>query len=288
MSPAHAAGQPWAWHAHPDVWALVLAVAVFYWWAFTRLGPRVVPAGRPVASRRNKAAIVTGVALLWLAADYPMHDIGERYLMSVHMTQHLLITLGVPGILLAGTPPWLMRWLFVRPARVHAVVRRLSRPLVAALLFNFVTAFTHWPVMVNLSLEAHPIHLVVHAVMFTSALLMWLPVLNRIPELPRMSYPVKMLYLFLQSILPTIPASFLTFAETPVYRFYASVPRIWGMDVIEDQQLAGAIMKVIGGSALWAVIVVMFFRWYAQSQREDRDTLTWADVERELERTEPV
>lgn len=285
---AHAGPTPWEWHAHPDVWTLIVVIVAAYTYAFRRLGPRLVEPGVPVVTRRQVATLATGIVLLWIAADYPMHDIGGNFLMSVHMLQHLMFTLVVPGILLAGTPAWLLRHTLVRPRVVYAVVRRLARPLPAAILFNTVTAVTHWPALVNLSLREHPVHFVVHAVMFTSALLMWLPVLNRLPELPSMSYPLRMLYLFLQSVLPTVPASFLTFAEKPVYRFYESVPRIWGMDVIEDQQLAGAFMKVIGGAILWGVIVTMFFRWYRQSERDKGDELTWDDVERELERTAPA
>lgn len=285
---AHAGPTPWEWHAHPDVWTLIIVIVAAYTYAFRRLGPRVVEPGVPVVTRRQVATLATGVVLLWIAADYPMHDIGGNFLMSVHMLQHLMFTLVVPGILLAGTPAWLLRHTLVRPRVVYAVVRRLARPLPAAILFNTVTAVTHWPALVNLSLREHPVHFVVHAVMFTTALLMWLPVLNRLPELPSMSYPLRMLYLFLQSVLPTVPASFLTFAEKPVYRFYETVPRIWGMDVIEDQQLAGAFMKVIGGTILWGVIVTMFFRWYRQSERDKGDELTWDDVERELERTAPA
>lgn len=289
---AHASGQAWAWHPHPDVWALIALISFSYWYAFARLGPRLLPAGQVVVTRRQRLTVITGIFLLWVASDYPVHDISENYLMSMHMAQHLMFTLVVPGILIAGTPDWLIRHLLVRPRRVHAVVSRLAKPLIAALIFNFVTALTHWPVMVNTSLEVHWFHFFVHALMFSSALLMWLPVLNRLPELPRMSYPVRMIYLFLQSILPTIPASFLTFAENPIYSFYETVPRVTGLSVLEDQQLAGGIMKVFGGTILWAVIVVMFFRWYAESQRDKGEPLTWDDVERAFDQApateEPV
>jgi putative membrane protein len=285
---AHASGKPWEWHSHPDVWALIALVAIGYIYALTRLGPRLLGPGQKVVTRRQVATITTGIILLWVASDYPIHDIAEEYLMSVHMVQHLLLTLAVPGILLAGTPDWLLRWLLVRPRAVHALVSRLGKPLIAGLIFNIVTAVTHWPAMVNMSLEHHALHFVVHTVMFTTAALMWLPVLSRLPELPTMSDPAKMVYLFLQSVLPTIPASFLTFAQVPLYRYYAHAPRIWGMSAVEDQQLAGAIMKVIGGAVLWAVIATMFFRWYAREERSKSGELTWDDVERELQRTGPA
>jgi putative membrane protein len=92
-----------------------------------------------------------------------------------------------------------------------------------------------------------------------------------------------MLYLFLQSILPTVPASFLTFARAPVYHFYESVPRIWGIGVLNDQQIAGLIMKIGGGLLLWACIAAIYFRWSAKEERGESEEVTWETFERELE-----
>jgi putative membrane protein len=68
-------------------------------------------------------------------------------------------------------------------------------------------------------------------------------------------------YLFLQTLLPTIPASFMTFGTTPLYAGYVDAPRLWGLSPLEDMQLAGLIMKIGVGLMLWTVIAIMFFRW---------------------------
>jgi len=107
-----------------------------------------------------------------------------------------------------------------------------------------------------------------------------------------------MLYLFLQTIIPTVPASFLTFGNTPLYRIYETFPRLWGVGALTDQQVAGLIMKIAGGFYLWTVIAVIFFRWYEREEGpeapgpgsetppepadEADEVLLWADVEREL------
>lgn len=289
MFPAHAGLSGWEWHAHADVWALVAAVGGGYWLALTRLGPSHVRPGEPVATRRQVTLFCLGLAALWLHADWPIHDIGEHYLFSVHMLQHIGFTLVAAPLLLLGLPVWLVRRL-VRARPVHFVVSRLARPLAAALVFNVVTVFTHWPVVVEASVRNHPLHFGVHVLVFTSALLMWFPVLNRVPELPRMrSEAARMIYVFLQSVIPTIPASFLTFGEGLLYPFYGDAPRPFAMTALEDQRLAGALMKVYAGLLLWSVIVVIFFRWYARDQQEAADgVLTWEEVERELARTEPA
>ncbi|HUP68799.1 MAG TPA: cytochrome c oxidase assembly protein [Acidimicrobiales bacterium] len=285
---AHAGVSAWEWHAHPDVWTLVIVLGGLYWFAVSRLGPSRAARGETVVTRRQVTYFGLGLAALWLHSDWPVHDIGEHYLFSVHMFQHIGLTLIAAPLLLMGLPGWLVR-LLLRPRPLRYVFSRIARPLPAAVLFNTVIVLSHWPVVVNGSLEHHGVHFSVHVVLFTSALIMWFPVVNRLPELPTMTYPSRMLYVFLQSVIPTVPASFLTFGDGVLYRFYAEVPRPFPMSAIEDQQVAGALMKVYAGALLWGVIVAMFFRWYAKEERDKvDDVLRWEDVDAELRRTEHV
>lgn len=87
-----------------------------------------------------------------------------------------------------------------------------------------------------------------------------------------------MFYLFLQSFVPTIPASFLTFGSEPIYRFYAQAPRLWGLSAISDQQIGGLLMKIGGGLLIWAVIAALFFRWNYEEQTGAPDWLYWRDL----------
>ena len=285
---AHAGISGWEWHPHPDVWLLVGVLAGAYWLALTRVGPTQVGPGEVVASRRQVGLFSLGLLALWLHADWPIHDIGEHYLFSVHMVQHIGFTLIAAPLMLLGLPAWLLRWL-ARPRGMRFVLTRLTRPLAAAVIFNTVVVLSHWPLVVNAALRHHPLHFVLHVVIVASALLMWFPVLNRDPELPHMRPAPRLIYVFLQSVIPTIPASFLTFGSGVLYDFYGEVPRPFALSAIEDQQLAGAMMKVYAGLLLWSVIAVGFFRWYAREQRDGADeVLTWDEVERELARTEPA
>jgi putative membrane protein len=281
---------PWEFHPHPDVWLLVGALALLYAWALLRLAPTGLPRSERVP-RRKVTVFGAGLVLLWAMSDWPVHDLAEDYLYSVHMVQHTLLSLAAPALLLLGLPTWLQRRL-VATAPLRRLLPRVARPLVAAIVFNTVIAFSHWPAFVDATLRSELLHFAAHTLLFVAATLMWIPVVNRLPELPTLSYPMRMIYLFLQSVLPTVPASFLTFAEGPVYRFYASVPRPFAISVVEDQQLAGAIMKLGGGLILWGTIIVLFFRWYDGEQqaakRRRAGVLTWDDVERELQTTRPM
>src|SRR5260370_41650444 len=89
--------------------------------------------------------------------------------------------------------------------------------------------------------------------------------------------------LFLQSIVPTVPASFLTFGSTVLYHSYAHRASIWGLSPVQDQQVAGLIMKIGAGILLWSLIAVTFFRWAADEERAQQPRLR-RELSRELTR----
>ena len=267
----------------PDIWLLVTLLSVGYWYALRQVGPRHVARGERVASREQVVSFSLGVLSLWVALDWPVDPLGDHYLLFVHMFQHMLLMLVAPPLLLLGTPAWLLR-ILLRPRWFRAVARQLTRPFIALVFFNLIIVLTHWPSWVNLTLQSEPFHFFSHGLLFFSALCMWWPVLSPLPEMPTLSYPGRMLYLFLQSIVPTIPASFLTFGSTPLYSFYTRVPRIWGLSAVADQRIAGLEMKILGGAILFAIIAVIWFKWWGQEQKtEGWDALEWGRVDHELE-----
>ncbi|MEO8475605.1 MAG: cytochrome c oxidase assembly protein [Actinomycetota bacterium] len=266
-----------AWHPHPDVWLLFGSIIAGYLIVCRR---HEEATGTPTEPRKRRLFFL-GMAVLWVGADYPIHDLAENYLYSAHMVQHMLFTLAAAPILLAGMPAWLMRDL-LRPRPVRTVWRFLTRPLVALVFFNAVLLFSHWPAVVEASVGSALTHFSLHGLIVLSALVMWWPVVSPLPEMPSLPAPGQMMYLFFQSLAPTIPASFLTFGHHPLYPIYGTFPRIWGVNVLDDQLMAGLIMKLVGGMILWTVIAVVFFRWGARENREGFDALAYRDVEREI------
>lgn len=272
------------WHLHLDVLALVVAMQVSYLLALRRERSRRADAGdeRPVATSGQVWSWTIGVALIWVAGSWPVHDLAEGYFYSVHMVQHMLFTLAVAPLLLLGTPTWLARRI-VPGDRARGALRQVCRPVVGVIQFNAVLVLSHWPAVVEATLHHHMLHLVAHAVLLGSALAMWMVVVSPLPEVPRAKPPTQMLYLFLMTIVPTVPASFLTFNSKPLYHFYEHVPRLWGWSALSDQQIAGLIMKIVGGFYLWVVIAIVFFRWHQREERLERaaaagEVLLWDDV----------
>lgn len=284
--------EPWRFQQHIEVWVLIIAVVASYTYAVRKIGPRIVASGE-VVTRKQLTAFIAGVLMLWVASDWPIHDISEEYLYSVHMFQHMMYSYFVPPLVLLATPYWLFDLIF-SSNRSRRVINFATKPVIAGLLFNLVIMITHIPALVNQSVSNGPLHYALHVLVITSSLLMWFSVCG--PDKQRhLSYGGKTIYLFLMSVVPTVPAAWLTFAEGAVYKHYDIAVRVWGLSVTTDQQLAGAIMKTGGSIFLWSIIVFIFFRRFigrffaeASYARPPEPVLTYEEVASAFEANPPA
>jgi putative membrane protein len=254
------------WQPHPEVWLLVAAIVALGLYASRVIQPHAVASGEPPISDRQRWWFVLGVVLLWVASDWPLHDVAEQRLYSVHMLQHMMMTVVIPPVFLLATPEWLARYI-LGEGRANRWFHQLARPLPAVAGYNILAALAHWTGIVNLSVQNGPFHYLMHTLLVGTALLAWTPVCGPLPEL-WVSPPAKMMFIFSMSIIPTVPAAFLTASEGPIYSSYNHGPRLWGISVVGDQQFAGAVMKVIEGAYLWAIILVLLLRWLSSDQRD--------------------
>ena len=115
----------------------------------------------------------------------------------------------------------------------------------------------------------HDLHILQHLTFMASAVLMWWPLLSPLPEVPRISYPAQMLYLFMLGIPMSVVGALIALSERLLYPFYLEVPRLWDLTPLVDQQLGGLIMWVPGGLVFWIVMTVVWFRWAAREARGD-------------------
>lgn len=288
------AQDPARWQPHPEVWVLVAVVIGLGFYVDRTIQPTMVASGHAAISRRQKAFFWTGVFVLWAASDWPVHDLGEQYLFSIHMVQHMVLSFIMPPLFLLATPTWLARLML--QGRFGRTLLRLSKPVLAGFVFNLFVAATHWSAVINLAVTNGPVHYLLHLALVFLALMMWMPVCGPVPEL-RMVPLAQCAYLFMMSVLPTIPAAWLTLAEKPVYSAYDRPYRLWHMGVVTDQQTAGLIMKLGGGAFLWTLIIVIFFKWSVARETEEKqsrrvvaedEVLTWNAVTSEFERLGPA
>ncbi len=265
-----ASGAPWSWtwRAYPGVWLLVGGLVAFYVVALRRLEPsRFAADDRPVTVR-ELIVFATGVLALWVALDWPVGLLAAGYLLSAHTAQYLLLVLVAPPLLLLGCPRWLLRRL-IRGRTAFRVARYLSRPLVPLLVYNVVLVAMHMPPAIEAARGTALVTFTLDMVTIASGLIFWWPALGRLPELQPMGYPGRIGYLLLSVFLPTVPAVFFTYARFPIYELYELAPRVHGISAVTDQQVAGLMMKTVGGLILFTTMSVMFFRWHRMEQEEE-------------------
>ena len=258
---------PWRFQAHPEVWLLVFVVIAGYIYAVRVIGPRIA-GPTPSITRRQGVSFVVAVLILWGASDWPIHDISEEYLYSAHMLQHMMLSYFMPPLMLLAIPGWLFDSV-IGNGRARLAIHFLSRPIIAGASFNLVVIVTHIPDLVNRSLSNGLLHYSLHVLLISTALLMWMPICGP-DKLYQIGYGGKMVYLFLMSVIPTVPAAWLAIADGVVYRHYDIPVRVFGLSATTDQQIAGAVMKSGGTIFLWSIIVFIFFRRFAGKFSEEQ------------------
>ena len=246
-----------AWSIHPSTVVGLAAIAGLYLWRARHASPE-----KPISGAR-RLSFFSALFVIFASLNGPIHDLSDTYLFSAHMVQHLLLTMLMPPLLIAGVPGWMIRPLLAQRA-VRAVARAVTRPIACFAIFNLVIAMWHLPVFYNAAMDNHSIHILEHLMFMAAAVLMWWPLTSQLPELPRLSYPGQMLYCFLMILPMSIVAVYISMAEQVLYPAYASAPRITSLSPLEDQLLGGLIMWVPGGLIFMLIMSVIFFKWAAR------------------------
>ena len=209
------------WHAHPDVLIglAILEGAYLYGVGPLREKHRLADDIDP----RQVATFTAGILVIFISLLSPIHELSDQYLFSAHMLQHVLLTLVAPPLLILGTPDWLIRPL-LRADLSFRLARLVTHPIVAFASFNLIFALWHIPSLYNTSVTNHGIHIAEHLLFISAAVVMWWPLTSRMPELPRLPYPLQMMYLFLLSIAQIIVFAPITFSTEPLYEWYENAP----------------------------------------------------------------
>lgn len=243
---------------HPSVPIGVAILIAIY------LGACRVIVRRP--SRRNAMWFALAMAAI-LYAHTELDELADARIFSMHMLQHLMETFVIPPLLLLGIPGWMMRPLLLSRA-IKPIARVLTSPLVAFLIFSAVFVTAHFPPVFELMCRDENFHIFLHLLFMASGVLLWWPILSPMPELPRLSYPAQILYLFLLMIPMTAVAAPITLATRVIYPWYTEGAHGWGLTAIDDQVLGGLLMWIGQGTYLMIVFTFIFYKW---SEREDRD-----------------
>lgn len=231
----------------------------------------------------RSALFYLGMFTLFAAVNSPLHVLSERHFSS-HMAQHLLVmTVGVPLILLGAptTPvlrglPRLVRRHVFAPLAADPLVRRafgwLTHPMTALVVSSVVLIAWHVvPGWYDLAAANPDVHEVQHLSFLITSGLFWWNVIDPAPLHARMGYLLRIVYIVAQGTVSSILAAFITLADRPLYQFYVQATPVFPISVMDDQQLGGLLMWIPGQTIDLVVIGVLFGVWWQQMERRQRE-----------------
>lgn len=261
----------WEWQPYPGVWLFVAAIAAVYWWV-ARRGEE--PDGSRESGRVHGGRIfsaVLGIVSLWLTLDWPVGAIGAGYLAGVHAIQFIMLAMVVPPLLLLGMRPAALARLEAH-AGWSRLVRVLTTPLLAMVLFTVVMVITHVPRVVDRLMVSQPGSFVLDMAWLVSGFIFWWPLMLHAPRRPRFVPPLRMLYLFFGTLAHVFIAMWLLLAPYPVYATYELAPPFPfpGLTPLVDQQVAGGVMLLVGSPLVLLAISIIFFRWLGTGEERPR------------------
>jgi putative membrane protein len=227
---------------------------------------RAARAGTP-HPRRSAVAFVTGLALVAVALASPI-DAYAEVSFSVHMSQHLMLTLLAPPLLALGAPITLaLRTTRPPTARLLSRLLRsvpalvLSDPVVGWVLFVGVAFAIHLTPLFDLALRNAGAHALEHALWLAAAIVYWWPIVGRDPSPHPMSFPLRLLSLFMAMPAMSFLALAIYSARTPLYDGYATLPPPWGPAALQDQRAAATMMWLVGNLGLIVAMLVVAAAW---------------------------
>lgn len=247
----------WTWTPYLGAWLVVAALVVPYALSMRR---RARDTGLTATDRRAIAWYALGVLFVWSASDWPLAALGASYLLTAHTAQFILYAMTAAPLLLVGVPEWMARRLLQR-LRAYRAYRAVTNLWFAAIFYNAVLVVTHVPAVLDGLRATQPGSFLLDLSWLLAGLLAWSPVVSTLPEVRLRGAIARCTFLFLSTaIVPMIPAALITFAAEPLYATYEIAPRIGTIGVIDDQQLAGAVMKVTGVFITFPVIATIFLK----------------------------
>src|SRR5690606_651788 len=174
----------WEWRAYPGVWLFVAAIAFAYW----RVRRLAADPPSDESSWRG-AAGVAGIVTLWVALDWPVGALGGGYLASIHMLQYLLIAFVAPTFLILGLPRGTSE--AIGRTAAGGILRRLTHPVVAAVLFNAALIITHSPSVTDAMMATQLGSFAIDMLWLLPAILFWWTIVGVPPGRKQLSPPLR-------------------------------------------------------------------------------------------------
>ena len=278
------AAGPWSWVPHPLLWAALVTFGAGTALLHRRL---IGAAAHPVPWPRVRIARFVGALVVTvLAMGWPLGDLAAHWSLSALVLQRSVLVLAVASLLLSGLPDDVLAWA-TRPALVDSVLLRVLWPPAAVVTVTVLLVGSMAPPLVAAQSNSTLARALLAVVVTVAGIVLWLPILGRVPGIPRPRPMIRAVYLVAQAIVPVFLSFVYILATRPLYATLDHPGRGIGLSPLSDQQVAGFVSKLSFLLTLLTVAGVILSQ--APDSDEDlgpEDPLVWADIERHFERAD--
>ncbi|WP_018932795.1 cytochrome c oxidase assembly factor CtaG [Gracilibacillus lacisalsi] len=226
----------------------------------------------------------SGLFLLYIIKGSPI-DLLSHIMFTAHMIQMALYYLLFPILMIKGIPVWVWQNIF-RLSVISPILRLLTKPLIALLLFNGLFSIYHIPVVFDYAKANDLSHTLITLTILVAAFIVWWPIFTPIKEMDTMSPLLKLGYIAANGILITPACALIIFANTTIYTTYSATggwiqalalcvpedvlsslslsgPEMFSpLGILEDQQLGGIVMKITQEIIYGSILARIFFPWF--------------------------
>ncbi|WP_337099965.1 cytochrome c oxidase assembly factor CtaG [Paenibacillus sp. YIM B09110] len=269
------------------------AIVILY---FYLIGPwrlKHMP-GEPPATVLQKTMFVTSAVLLYLSHGGPLSLLGHM-MFTFHMVNMSISYLIVPPMFLLAIPAFLWRKAFA--AAFWSKFSKLMHPIVTLVLFNMLFSIYHVPMIHDYVMTHFTVHRLYYLILFITSCMMWWQITSPVSEWGRLTDLKKMAYVFANGVLLTPACALIIFAKESMYAIYSD-PSVWVtamgycvsgdpsrlldlgglgggpqffnmMNVVEDQQLGGIVMKLVQELMYGIILAYIFKLWFKKEHTED-------------------
>lgn len=266
------------------------AVVILYFYLIGPWRERHAP-GAPAATALQKVMFVSAAVMFYLVHGGPINLLGHL-MFTFHMVNMSVSYLIVPPLVLLGIPAFIWRKMF--SARFWKKFNLLMHPIVTLVLFNMLFSIYHVPLVHDYVMTHFSVHRLYYAVLLITSIMMWWQIACPVPEWNRLTDLKRMAYVFANGILLTPACALIIFAKEPMFAVYSD-PNVWVtamgycvsgdpgrlldsfsgpqffnlMDVVEDQQLGGIVMKLVQELMYGIILAYIFKQWFKREHTED-------------------
>ena len=255
------------WDFAPTVVVTLGLYAAIYLWRWRAARREEGGRGAGVAQLAYFAVAFTA---LTAAIVSPIGGLGDDYLFSMHMLQHILLGDIAPVFLLLALSRVMLRPATRRLVAVERALGRFAHPLTGLCLWFSLIYVWHIPALYDAAIDSPVVHALEHASFFTAGIALWWPLVQPIPMRRRMTGLWPFAYIAAAKIGLSALGLYLTWSKGVAYDYYETVPRIWGLTAVEDQNVGGAMMMLEQSIVLLIAFVALFVQMLTQSEADEQ------------------